>query len=70
LPFSFVALSSIFALSPLPDIDRESESLENNAISEAADADTFDIAVGTKAAITVNIKIFLIIIRLKPSNNK
>jgi hypothetical protein len=56
----------------LPDIDRpsESETPENNAISAAADADTFNIAVGTKAAITVKIKIFLIIIRRKPSNNK
>jgi hypothetical protein len=45
------------------------EAPENNAISAPADADTFDIAVGTKAAITVNIKIFLIIIRRKPSNN-
>jgi hypothetical protein len=42
-----VALSSIFALSSFLDIERESESLENNAISKAADADTFDIAVGT-----------------------
>jgi hypothetical protein len=38
------------------------EVLENNAISASADADTFDIAVGTKAAITVMIKIFLIIV--------
>jgi hypothetical protein len=44
-------------------VGSESETPENNAISEAADADTFDIAVGTKAAITVKIKIFLIIIR-------
>jgi hypothetical protein len=58
-------------VSPLPDIDRpsESETPENNAISEPADADTFDIAVGTKAAITVIIKIFLIIIVVKPSYN-
>jgi hypothetical protein len=55
----------------LPDIDRpsESETPENNAISEPADADTFDIVVGTKAAITVIIKIFLIIIVAKPSYN-
>jgi hypothetical protein len=38
------------------------EVLENNAISASADADTFDIAVGTKAAIAVMIKIFLIIV--------
>jgi hypothetical protein len=48
----------------MPDINRpsESETPENNAISEPEDADTCDIAVGTKAAKTVKIKIFLIII--------
>ena len=56
MPLSFVALRSIFALSPLPVMDRllvSTEALENNAISESADADTLDIAVGTKAAKTV-----------------
>jgi hypothetical protein len=43
----------------LPVMDRLSvstEALENNAISASAGADTFYIAVGTKAAIKLMIK--------------
>ena len=52
---------------PLPVMDRLSvstEALENNAISASAGADTFDIAVGTKAAIKLMIKRYLIILIL------